>query len=83
MVRVLLSLVCSLLTTEASAQVSQPSLPCDAFVRHANGCWFPTRQVTINASTGDGAISPGMRHQSAEMLNQQCLVRSLHQSAQE
>jgi hypothetical protein len=62
MVRLLLALVCTFWTAGVSAQVSQPqpSLPCDAFVRHANGCWSPTRQVTINASTGDGAISPRM-----------------------
>jgi hypothetical protein len=83
MVRVLLVLACSLLSATASAQVSQPqpSLPCDAFVRDANGCWSPTRQVTIKTSVGNGEISLGMTFCSGtlfmglnlpEMLNQQC-----------
>jgi hypothetical protein len=87
MVRVLLVLVCSVLTAVASAQVSQPqaSLPCDAFVRNANGCWSPTRQVTINTGSGNGSISPGMTFCTGtlfmgvnlpEMLNEQCLGRS-------
>src|ERR1700687_1557861 len=89
-VRLLLALICTLVTA-AWAQASQPqaSLPCDAFVRNANGCWSPTRQVTINTSNGNGSISPGMTFCTGtlfmgvnlpEMLNQQCLVRSLHQS---
>ena len=89
MVRLLLALVCTLVTA-ASAQISQPqaSVPCDAFVKHANGCWSPTRQVTINTSSGNGSISPGMTFRTGtlfmgnlpEMLNQQCLVRSFNQS---
>jgi hypothetical protein len=82
MVRLLLALVCTLVTA-ASAQVSQPQplLPCDAFVKHANGCWSPTRQVTINASAGNGSINPGMTFCTGtlfmglnlpEMLNRQC-----------
>jgi hypothetical protein len=83
MVRLLIALVCTFWTAAASAQGSQPqaSLPCDAFVRNANGCWSPTRQVTIKASTGNGSISPGMTFCTGtmfmglnlpEMLNQQC-----------
>jgi hypothetical protein len=62
MVRILLALVCTLLTPAAWGQLSQPqaSLPCDAFVRSANGYWSPTRQVTINARSGNGSIGPGM-----------------------
>ena len=89
MVRLFLALVCTLSAATASAQVSQSqaSLACDAFVRNANGCWSPTRQVTINASTGNGSISPGMTFCTGtmfmgvnlpEMLNQQCLGRSLN-----
>ena len=88
MVRFLLALV-STIVTAASAQVSQPqaSLPCDAFVRNANGCWSPTRQVTINTGSGNGPISPGMTFCTGtlfmgvnlpEMLNQQCLGRPLN-----
>ena len=83
MVRLLLALVCTVWMRAASAQVSQaqPSLPCDAFVRDANGCWSPTRQVTVNTSSGNGSIGPGMTFCTGtlfmgvnlpEMLNQQC-----------
>jgi hypothetical protein len=83
MVRILLGLICALSSAAAWAQVSQPqaSLPCDGFVRNSNGCWSPTRQVRINASSGNGSIGPGMTFCTgtmfmglnlAEMLNQQC-----------
>ena len=82
MIQILLALVCNLLTALVSTQVSQPqaSLPCDAFVRSTNGCWSPTRQVTINASIGNGTIGPEMTFCTGlfmglnlpEMLTQQC-----------
>jgi hypothetical protein len=81
--RIFLALVCNLFWTGAWAQLSQQqlSLPCDAFVRNANGCWSPTRQVRIDASTGTGSIAPGMTFCTGtmfmginlpEMLTQQC-----------
>ena len=83
--RIFFAVTCSFWTAVGSAQVSQQqSLPCDAFVRHANGCWSPTRPVMINASAGNGSINPGMTFCTGtlfmgidlpEMLNQQCLVR--------
>jgi hypothetical protein len=77
------ALACNLFWTEAWAQLSQQqlSLPCDAFVRNANGCWSSTRQVRIDASTGTGSIGPGMTFCTGtmfmginlpEMLTQQC-----------
>ena len=81
--RIFLALVCNLFWTGAWAQLSQQQLPlpCDAFVRNANGCWSPTRQVRIDASTGTGSIAPGMTFCTGtmfmginlpEMLTQQC-----------
>jgi hypothetical protein len=81
--RILLVLVCSLLTVAASAQVSKQRvlLPCDAFVRNANGCWSPTREVTINASTWNGSVGPGtlfMGVNLPELLNSNALFGPLH-----
>ena len=49
--------------------------------KNANGCWSPTRQVRIDASTGTGSIARGMTFCTGtmfmginlpEMLTQQC-----------
>jgi len=80
MARVLLFLICALLPAAAGAQ--RQSLPCDAFVRNVNGCWSPTRQVTISNAGGENVlVSPGVTFcqgvsflglNLAEMLHKQC-----------
>jgi hypothetical protein len=40
-----------------SQMSGQQPIPCDAFMRNANGTWLTTRQVTINGVTmGAGAL---------------------------
>jgi hypothetical protein len=87
MVRLLLAFSLHFLGGVGSSIAAAAVIARDAFVRNANGCWSPTRQVTINTGSGNGAISPGMTFCTGtlfmgvnlpEMLNQQCLGRSLN-----
>jgi hypothetical protein len=67
MLRILLSatvMAIGLQSSSADAQpvgaLNSPQLPCNAFVRHANGMWSPTREMTITNPPGmSAAIGPG------------------------
>ena len=81
-----------LLTWPALAETAPPArppvveVPCDGFVRNADGSWTPTRDVNVPTHGGvltvgtavsfkPGVSSPGLDFDLAEVLERQCAAK--------
>ncbi len=54
-------------------------LPCDAFVRHADGSWSPTETVKIRTGNGTVTIGPGVVLNRGMTINGMDWVKELEQ----